>query len=84
MEAIAWKYLRQVQKRLERMDIQLQLPEELAHELSRRCGKKAGARQLRKLVQEEVEGPLATLLLGKAKRPGRIRGVYKEGALEFL
>ena len=84
MDAIAWKYLRQVQKRLERMDIQLQFPEELAHELSRRCGKKAGARQLRKLVQEEVEGPLATLLLGKAKRPGRIRGVYKEGALEFL
>ena len=84
MDAIAWKYLRQVQARLERMDIQLQLPEELAHELGSRCGKKEGARQLRRLVQEEVEGPLATLLLKHGKKPTKIKGAYKEGVLQFL
>ena len=84
MDAIAHKYLRDVQKRLETMGIQLQYPEELAHELGNRCGKKEGARQLRRLVQEEVEGPLASLLLRSAKKPTKIRGAYKEGILQFL
>ena len=84
MDAIAHKYLRDVQKRLETMGIQLQYPEELAHELGNRCGKKEGARQLRRLVQEEVEGPLASLLLRSAKKPSKIRGAYKEGVLQFL
>ncbi len=84
MDAIAWKYLREVQGRLEKMDIQLQLPEELAHELSCRAGKKEGARQLRRLIQDEVEGPLATLLLKHGKKPSKIRAAYKEGALQFL
>ena len=84
MDAIAHKYLRQVQKRLEAMGIQFQYPEELAHELGGRCGKKEGARQLRRLVQEEVEAPLATLLLRSGKKPAKIRGTYKEGVLQFL
>ena len=84
MDAIAWKYLRQVQKRLEGMGVQLSFPEELPRELSRRCGKKEGARQLRRLVQEEVEGPLAALLLKAGKKPGKIRGMYKEGVLQFV
>jgi ATP-dependent Clp protease ATP-binding subunit ClpA len=83
MDAIAWKYLREVQGRLERMGVQLSFPEELARELSRRCGQKEGARQLRRLVQEEVEGPLAMLLLKAGKKPGKIRGTYKEGVLQF-
>ena len=84
MDAIAWKYLREVQSRLEKMDIQLQLPEELARELCSRSGKKEGARQLRRLIQDEVEGPLAVHLLKHGKKPAKIRAAYQEGALQFM
>ncbi|MBE6924604.1 MAG: ATP-dependent Clp protease ATP-binding subunit, partial [Ruminococcaceae bacterium] len=80
---IAQKYLTILTQRLEKQGIQLQLPETLAGELSRRCVKKEGARCLRRLVQEEVEGPLAVLLLKSAKRLSKIRGVYKDGLLQF-
>ena len=83
MDAIAWKYLRDVQGRLEQMGIILQLPEELAHNFSCRCEKKAGARDLRRMVQDEVEGPLATLLLTQSKKPSVIRGIYQDGVLLF-
>ena len=83
MDAIAGKYLREVQRRLEKMDIQLQLPEDLAHALGSRCGKKGGARDLRRLVQDEVEGPLASLLLGRGRKPTKISATYCEGTLEF-
>ena len=83
MDAIAGKYLREVQQRLENMGIQLQLPEGLAHDLGSRCGRKEGARHLRRLVQDEVEGPLAVLLLRSGKRLSKIKASYKEGALQF-
>ncbi len=73
MEAIAWKYLRQLQTRAEAMGIQLQIPGELAAQLGRRCRGKDGARQLRRLVQSEVEGPLAGFLLRSARRPARLK-----------
>ena len=83
MDAIAQKYLLDVQQRLENMGIQLQLPQELAGQLASRCGRKEGARYLRRLVQDEVEGPLASLLLRTGKKPVKIRGAYKEGVLQF-
>ena len=83
MDAIARKYLTDVQQRLEGMGVQLQLPQELAGQLASRCGKKEGARHLRRLVQDEVEGPLASLLLRNGKKPGKIRGSYHEGVLQF-
>ena len=83
MDAIAAKYLRELQVRLEGMDIQLQLPPELCGSLARRCGKKEGARHLRRLVQDEVEGPLSVLLLKSGKKPSKIKGSYREGALLF-
>ena len=83
MDAIAAKYLRELQLRLEGMDIQLQLPPELCGSLARRCGKKEGARHLRRLVQDEVEGPLSVLLLKSGKKPSKIKGSYREGALLF-
>ena len=73
MEAIAWKYLGQLQSRVQAVGTQLQLPQELAAHLSRRCRGKDGARHLRRLVQTEVEGPLAGYLLGCSRRPARIR-----------
>ncbi len=83
MDAIAQKYLLDVQQRLEAMGIQLQLPQELAGQLASRCGRKEGARHLRRLVQDEIEGPLASLLLRSGKKPAKIRGAYKEGVLQF-
>ena len=83
MDIIARKYLSDVQNRLESMGIQLQLPQELPGRLADRCGKKEGARYLRRLVQEEVEGPLASLLLRSGRKPGKIRGTYREGVLQF-
>jgi ATP-dependent Clp protease ATP-binding subunit ClpC len=84
MGAIASKYLHEVEKRLENMGIQLHFPEELAENLANRCGQKEGARNLRRLVQEEVEGPLAVLLLKNSRKPSKIKASYKEGALQFL
>ena len=83
MGAIAGKYLRDVEKRLENMGVQLRFPEELATSLASRCGQKEGARNLRRLVQEEVEGPLAVLLLKNSKKPTKIKASYKEGALQL-
>ena len=83
MDAIAAKYLAELQARLEAMDVQLQLPAELPGSLARRCGRKEGARYLRRLVQDEVEGPLSVLLLKSGKKPAKIKGSYKEGSLQF-
>ncbi len=82
--AIAEKYLRQLQQRTEKLSIRLELPRELAGHLAGRCSKKDGARQLRRLIQEEVEGPLAALLLKSEKKPTAIRGKLERGNLEFV
>ena len=79
MEAIAWKYLRQLQERTASCGTQLQLPEELAAWLGSRCRGKDGARNLRRLVQTEVEGPLACFLLRTARRPGKVKLRLEEG-----
>ena len=73
MEAIARKYLSQLQDRAAVMGIQLQFPEELPRQLAVQCQGKEGARQLRRLVQERIEGPLASFLLRCSRRPGKIK-----------
>ena len=83
MEAIAQKYLRQLQQRSAAAGIQILLPGELAHMLSTRCMGRDGARQLRRLVQTEVEDGLATFLLRCPKKPGRIHLRLEEGKLRF-
>ena len=83
LDAIASKYLNQLQQRLTKLGVQLQLPEELAHSLGERCSGKGGARALRRLVQQEVENPLATLLLRSTKKLSRIKALLKEGQLQF-
>ena len=83
MEAIANKYLVQLQKRTAVLGIQLILPEELASALGRDCRGKGGARQLRRMVQEQVEGPLAAFLLQSNRRPTRVKGAMTDGKLLF-
>ena len=83
MEAIAWKYLRQLQQRTAGTGTQLQLPEEIAAFLLKKCPGKDGARQIRRLVQMEVEGPLAAYLLRCARRPSRVRLRLDSGEVAF-
>ncbi len=83
MEAIAWKYLRQLQDRTQALGTQLQISEELTGYLLEKCPGKDGARQLRRLVQTEVEGPLASFLLRCSRKPSRIRLALENGEVSF-
>ena len=83
MEAIAHKYLEQLRNRAETMGMQLLLPQELPGLLCRECKGKSGARQLRKRVQSQVEGPLAAFLLSCSRRPGKVKGVMEGENLRF-
>ena len=83
MEAIAWKYLRQLQQRAAAAGNQLQLPQEMAGFLLSKAGGKDGARQLRRLVQHEVEGPLSAFLLGCSRKPGKIKLRLEEEKVAF-
>ena len=83
METIVKKYLTQLQDRTAIQGIQLHLPGELASELGRTCRGKGGARQIRRLVQEQVEGPLATFLLSCGRKPAKIRARWEEGKVSF-
>ena len=84
MEGIARKYLEQLRERAASNGIQLQLPEELAHELGCCSRKQGGARYLRRLVQERVEGPLTTFLLKSGKKPAGVKAKLENGVLRFM
>ncbi len=83
MEGIAAKYLRQLEQRTAASGIQLQLPEALPKMLIRSVQNKDGARQLRRIVQEQVESPLAVYLLQSSKKPVKVKGVLDGENLEF-
>ena len=83
MVAIVSKYLTQLQNRTAILGIQLHLAEEIAAELGKFCGGKGGARQIRRLVQEQVEGPLATFLLSCGRKPVRVRARWEDGKVCF-
>ena len=83
MEAIAGKYLRQLQERTAAVGTQLQLPPELPSWLLEKCPGKDGARQLRRLVQTEVEGPLASFLLRCSRKPARVKLTLEGGEISF-
>ena len=84
METIAEKYLLQLRQRAAAAGIQLQLPPGLAERLGKESCRTGGARNLRHLVQEQVEGPLAIHLLQAAKQPEKVEGILKETSLEFI
>jgi ATP-dependent Clp protease ATP-binding subunit ClpC len=83
MVRIAQKYLQELCVRGKRAGIRLQLPEELPTHLKNLCTNRGGARQLRHLVQEKVEGPLAQYLLKTEKSPAKICGKLEHGVLQF-
>ena len=83
LEDIVTKYLEQLRTRVAAVGIQLQFPEELAAYLAQQSKGQGGARQLRHLVQEQVEGPLAVYLLQCIKRPNRMKAKLDSGKLLF-
>ena len=83
MEAIAGKYLKELCARLADTGVQLTLPEELTKYLADRCKTKDGARYMRRLVQDQVEGPLALYLLKTGKKQGKLVGSLENGRLQF-
>lgn len=83
MEAITRKYLSLLQERAQSIGTQLQYPQEIIPFLLRKCPGRDGARQLRRLVQTEVEGPLASFLLRCSRKPGKIKLEMKQGEISF-
>ena len=83
LETIASKYLIQLHSRLEGIRVELRLPEQTASWLAKQCRAKDGARHLRRLVQERIEGPLAEFLLRSGKRSQKVEGFFVEDALAF-
>ncbi len=83
MEEIAQKYLDQLQRRTAANGIQLLLPDTLAQNLGSTAGKKDGARQLRRIVREQVEAPLSVFLLKCAKKPVKVKAQWEDGTLIF-
>ena len=84
LERIVAKYLKALCSRAETGGIRLCLPEDLARVLAQQPVKKGGARQLRRAVQEQVEGPLAEFLLRCNKRPGKVNARWEDGKLRFF
>ena len=83
MESIARKYLSQIRSRVETLGMTLQMPEEVPSWLAKQCKAKDGARHLRRLVQEKVEGPLSEYILRTGKRIGKLQGVLESDELRF-
>ena len=83
MEEVTDVFLGELQARCMVAGFQLQLSEDVSRMVSTMAGKKDGARQLRRLVQEQVETPLAGFLLKNSKRPVKIYGEKKGEQVEF-
>ena len=83
MEEITEKYLQKLQTRAAENGILLFLPEGLARTISSDVKGRDGARQMRRLVQEKVEGPLAAYLLQCSKKPVKVWAKMSDGDLLF-
>ena len=84
MEGIARKYLAQLQQRAAISGIHLRFPEALAAKLGKESQRRGGARNLRHLVQEQVEGPLSVYLLQSAKQPAKVECILQEDQILFM
>ena len=84
MELIAQKYITQLQQRAAEAGIRVELPKTLAQTLGAEGKNRGGARHLRHLVQERVEGPLSSHLLRASKTPAQLQGILEAGELHFI
>ena len=83
MTAIAQKYLNQLQQRMQKIGVQLLLPDALAQHLSEQCSAKDGARHMRRLVEQKVEGALSDFLISSNRKCTKIQGELSGGELTF-
>lgn len=83
MEQIVRKYLQQLIDRTAQQEIQLLLPEELPAKLCSNLKMQDGARQLRRLVRDQVESPLCSFLLCCGKKPTRVKSRLEDGKMQF-
>ena len=83
MECIARKYLLQLYSRARAAGLELELPKELPAVLGGQSQKTGGARSLRRLVQDRVEGPLTDYLLRSGKKLTKVNGTLEDGVLQF-
>ncbi len=83
MEGIAQKYLTQLEGRASASGVQIQFPKTLAGQLAGQGKQSGGARRIRHLVQEKVEGPLALFLLKCPQKPTKVKTKLENGQLEF-
>ncbi len=82
-EGIIDKYLQQLCTRAGERGLQVTFPPELSGHLGRSVPREGGARQLRRVVQEQVEGPLAAYLLTREEKRGEILSRWEDGMLRF-
>ena len=80
---IARKYLCQLKQRTAASGISLELPVELPSLLASKARKKDGARVLRRMVQDQVEGPLSEFLLQCNKKPSRVNARMEAEKVKF-
>ena len=83
LEQIADKYLTKLKQRVQANGIQLSLPEGLSASIGTAGTAKGGARNLRRLVQERVEAPLAEYLLSCNKKPSKVRCAMEKEKIRF-
>ena len=83
MDAIAGKYLNQLRTRAAGQGIRLELDGEIPRFLSQNCTAKGGARKMRSLIQEKVEGPLAAYLLQCSRKPEKVTAALEENQIVF-
>lgn len=69
LERIAQREMERLRQRAAALGVTLRLPPQLAGELALACKQPGGARQLRHLLQEKLEAPLAQLLLQEDEPP---------------
>ena len=81
---IAQLHLQRLQVRAQATGLQLQLPENLSQILAEECKHTDGARQIRRLIQDRVESPLAAFMLQGSKKPVKARGELRDGIVSFV
>ena len=83
LRSIAGKYLSQLKNRVLKLGTQLIFPDNLENWLCADLHAREGARQLRRLVQSKVEGPLAEYLLRCGRKPSKLRAVVEQEKISF-
>ena len=83
VQGILRKYLKQLEQRVGQAGVQLFLSETVPEGLEKLVKPKTDARQLRRLVQDQVEGPMAVYLLRSNRKIGKLKAFWEEDRIRF-